>query len=106
MAMPEGFKRTGIAGQNSGAKYSGGGLPKLQVDFSSSPLANAAGGWRKLEPVVRGSSSGYQPIGIKKVSWRGYPTVADWQFERARTAARCGCSTAVSRWTVHAATRS
>ncbi len=82
MAMPEGFKRTGTAGRNSGAKYSGGGLPKLQVDYSADPLANAAAGWRKLEPVVRGSSNGYHLIGIKKVSWRGYPTVADWQFER------------------------
>lgn len=82
MAMPEDFKRTGIAGRNSGAKYSGGGLPKIQVDYSPSPLANAAAGWRKLEPVVRGSSSGYRLIGIEKVSWRGYPTVADWEFER------------------------
>ncbi|MGH3322800.1 MAG: serine/threonine-protein kinase [Streptomyces sp.] len=82
MAMPKGFERTGIAGQNSGAKYSGGGLPRIQVDFSGSPLTDAAATWRKLEPAVRGNSTGYRLIDIKKVSWRDYPTVADWQFER------------------------
>jgi len=82
MGMPKDFKRTGVAGTNSGAKYSGGGLPKIQVDFSGSPLADAAATWRKLEPTVSRNSSGYKLIGIKKVSWRGYPTVADWQFER------------------------
>ncbi|GAA2075381.1 hypothetical protein GCM10009801_29990 [Streptomyces albiaxialis] len=82
MAMPEGFERTGVAGKNSGGKYSGGGLPKIQVDFNDSPLANAAGAWRSLEPAVKGSSPGYRPLGIKKTEWRGYPTVADWQFLR------------------------
>jgi eukaryotic-like serine/threonine-protein kinase len=31
---------------------------------------------------VKGNSSGYRKISIKSVSWRGYPTVGDWQFER------------------------
>ncbi|MFG3252239.1 serine/threonine-protein kinase [Streptomyces sp. NPDC048172] len=82
MAMPKGFKLTGVAGKNSGGKYSGGGLPKIQVDFNDSPLADAAGAWRGLEPAVKGSSPGYRPLGIKKTEWRGYPTVADWQFTR------------------------
>ncbi|NLU72378.1 serine/threonine protein kinase [Streptomyces sp. HNM0575] len=82
MAMPEDFKRSGVAGSNSGAKYSGGGLPKLQVDFSPKPLKDAAAGWRDLEPAVKGNSSGYRRISIKSVQWRGYPTVGDWQFER------------------------
>ncbi|WP_314171652.1 serine/threonine-protein kinase [Streptomyces winkii] len=82
MAMPEDFKRSGVAGQNSGAKYSDGGLPKLQVDFSPDPLKDAAAGWRDLEPSVKGNSPGYHRISIKKVDWRGYPTVGDWQFER------------------------
>lgn len=82
LALPEGFKRTGVAGQNSGGKYSGGGLPKIQVDYSDSPLKDAAAGWRKQEPAVRGASSGYHRISLKSVKWRGYPTVADWQFER------------------------
>ncbi|PJE94743.1 serine/threonine protein kinase [Streptomyces carminius] len=84
MAMPEGYRRTGIAGQNSGGIYtpSGGGLPKIQVDFSGSPGEDAAAAWRSLEPAVRGSSSGYSRLGIKSVDWRDYPTVADWTFER------------------------
>jgi hypothetical protein len=82
MAMPKGFKFTGTAGSNSGAKYSAGGLPKLQVDFSSNPLPDAAAGWRKQEPAVKSSSKDYHLFGIKKTSWRGYETVADWQFER------------------------
>jgi eukaryotic-like serine/threonine-protein kinase len=82
MAMPKGFKFTGTAGSNSGAKYSAGGLPKLQVDFSSSPLPDAAAGWRKQEPAVKNSSKDYRLFGIKETTWRGYETVADWQFER------------------------
>lgn len=81
IAMPKDFERVGIAGTNSGAKYSGGGLPKLQVDFSGSPKSDAAATWRALEPAVS-NSSGYKLRGIKKVDWRDYPSVADWQFER------------------------
>jgi len=84
VAMPKGWKRTGVAGQNSGAKYSapGGGLPKIQVDYTGSPRPDAAAAWRQQESAVRGSSSGYHRISLKSVSWRGYPTVADWQFGR------------------------
>ncbi|QPP06953.1 serine/threonine protein kinase [Streptomyces bathyalis] len=82
MGMPEDFERSGVAGANSGAKYSDGGLPKLQVDFSPKPLKDAAAGWRDLEPSVKSNSSGYRQISIKSVKWRGYPTVGDWQFER------------------------
>ncbi|MDJ1135943.1 serine/threonine-protein kinase [Streptomyces iconiensis] len=84
MALPGGWKRTGIAGQNSGGKYSapGGGYPRIQIDFNSSPLDDAAGAWRGSEPNVRGSSPGYKGLGIKTVGWRGYPTVADWEFTR------------------------
>ena len=62
MAMPKGFKLTGTAGSNSGAKYSAGGLPKLQVDFSSSPLPDAAAGWRKQEPAVQEQQQGLPPV--------------------------------------------
>ena len=84
MALPKDWKRTGIAGQNSGGKYaaSGGALPKIQVDYNGSPSSDAAGAWRGLEPAVKKSSPGYKGLGIKKVDWRGYPTVADWQFTR------------------------
>ncbi|WP_052864728.1 serine/threonine-protein kinase [Streptomyces niger] len=83
MAMPKGFKQTATAGQGSGAIYSAsGGFPRIQVDYNSKPSADAAAAWRSLEPAVRGSSSGYHLIGIKKVDWRDYPTVADWSFTR------------------------
>ncbi|MFB7272280.1 serine/threonine-protein kinase [Streptomyces sp. NPDC056244] len=83
MAMPEGFKRTGIAGQNSGGIYSAnGGFPRVQVDFNDSPTDDAVAAWQGLESAVRGTSSKYKLLGIKKVDYRGYPTVADWTFER------------------------
>jgi hypothetical protein len=84
MALPDGWSRTGVAGANSGARYgaSAGSLPKIQVDHNGSPTSDAAEAWRQLEPSVRGNSSGYHLIGINKIDWRGYPTVADWKFTR------------------------
>ncbi|MEU6299213.1 serine/threonine-protein kinase [Streptomyces erythrochromogenes] len=83
MAMPEGFKRTGTAGDNSGGIFSrDGGFPRIQVDFTGKPGDDAALAWVKLAPAVGGSSKGYRQIRIDKVDYRGYPTVADWEFER------------------------
>ncbi|MFE7097783.1 serine/threonine protein kinase [Streptomyces erythrochromogenes] len=83
MAMPEGFKRTGTAGDNSGAIFSrDGGFPRIQVDFTNKPGDDAALAWVKLAPAVSGSSKGYRQIRIDKTDYRGYPTVADWEFER------------------------
>ncbi|MGW2258591.1 serine/threonine-protein kinase [Streptomyces sp. NPDC001780] len=89
MAMPKGFHRTGIAGQNSGGIFSeNGGFPRVQVDFGGSPTDDAAAAWRAAEPAVSGSSSNYRLIGIKKVDYKGYPTVADWAFERDQSGKR------------------
>ncbi|MCF3964932.1 serine/threonine-protein kinase [Streptomyces fuscigenes] len=83
MAMPKGFHKTGTAGQSSGGIFSAdGGFPRIQVDFTGSPTSSAVLAWTQLEPAVRGSSSHYKLVGIKKVDYKGYPTVADWQFER------------------------
>ncbi|MFG2675723.1 serine/threonine-protein kinase [Streptomyces sp. NPDC048445] len=83
MAMPEGFKRNSIAGSNSGGIYNiDKGFPRVQIDYNSSPGDDAAAAWNGLKGAVAGSSSGYQHLGIKKVEYNGYPTVADWQFER------------------------
>ncbi|MFF3243491.1 serine/threonine-protein kinase [Streptomyces sp. NPDC002870] len=83
MAMPKGFKLTGIAGQNSGGIFSGnGGFPRIQVDFNGSPRDDAAAAWTAAVAGTRASSSGYKHLGIRKVAYNGYPTVADWQFER------------------------
>ncbi|MFF8259868.1 protein kinase [Streptomyces virginiae] len=86
MAMPEGFKRTGTAGDDSGAIFSrDGGFPRIQVDFTSKPGDDAALAWTKLAPAVGGSSKGYRQIRIDKAEYRGYPTVADWEFEREQS---------------------
>ncbi|WP_069814559.1 serine/threonine-protein kinase [Streptomyces sp. TP-A0874] len=90
MAMPEDFKRTAIAGQNSGGIYNRarGAYPRVQVDFNSRPSDDAAEAWRGLEPAVRGSSEGYRQIDIVPVAFNGYPTAADWSFERTMNGQR------------------
>ncbi|MFJ9414705.1 serine/threonine-protein kinase [Streptomyces sp. NPDC101227] len=83
VAMPKGFKQTATAGQGSGAIYSAsGGFPRIQIDYNAKPGNDAAASWRDLEPAVAGSTPGYHLLGIKSVSWRNYPTVADWSFTR------------------------
>ncbi|MFJ6804829.1 serine/threonine-protein kinase [Streptomyces anulatus] len=84
MAMPEGFKRTAIAGTDSGGIYNDkrGGFPRVQVDFNSSPKDDAAAAWRGAVASAKVLSDGYKHGSIKKVEYNGYPTVADWTFER------------------------
>ncbi|WP_234348067.1 hypothetical protein [Streptomyces specialis] len=84
MSLPRGWERTRIAGQNSGGVYSAadGGPPTVQVDFNSSPGDDAEAAWRELEPSTARNSDDYELIGIEEIEWRGYPTVADWEFER------------------------
>ncbi|GGT12323.1 hypothetical protein GCM10010271_13980 [Streptomyces kurssanovii] len=83
MAMPANFKLTGVAGQNSGGKFSvDGGVPRVQVDFNSSPKDDAAAAWADAVAGVSATSNGYKHLGIRAVEYNGYPTVADWQFER------------------------
>ncbi|ARF59542.1 serine/threonine-protein kinase [Streptomyces gilvosporeus] len=80
-AMPDGFTQTGTAGEGSGAIYSsGGGFPRIQIDYNAKPGTDAAASWRDLERTVSRSTPGYHLLGIKTVQWRGYPTVADWSF--------------------------
>ncbi|WP_343234511.1 MULTISPECIES: serine/threonine-protein kinase [unclassified Streptomyces] len=83
MAMPDGFKATGTVGQNSGVIYSrDGGFPRIQVDFNDSPRDDARAAWAELAPAVAGSSTNYKLLRLEVVDYRGYPTVADWEFER------------------------
>lgn len=83
MAMPEGFHQTSVAGANSGGIYSrDGGFPRIQVDYNANPGDDARLAWTRLAPAVAGSSTGYRLIGINSTSYRNYPTVADWEFER------------------------
>ncbi|WKD37255.1 serine/threonine protein kinase [Streptomyces xanthophaeus] len=84
MAMPEGFKQIAIAGDNSGGIYAreSGGFPRIQVDYTSKPGDDARLAWVKSVPGVASDSKGYHQIRIDLVDYRGYPTVADWEFER------------------------
>ncbi|MEV6315858.1 serine/threonine-protein kinase [Streptomyces sp. NPDC051776] len=89
MALPEDWKRTGVAGRNSGGIYSeSGGFPRVQIDFSPNPTSDALAAWKSLEPAVRSNSSGYRLISLKKAEYRDYPTVADWIFERNQNGQR------------------
>ncbi|MFD3940189.1 protein kinase [Streptomyces sp. NPDC058611] len=83
MAMPEGFRRTATAGENSGGIYSrDGGFPRIQVDFTPTPGNDAKAAWLALAVSTAASSDNYRQIRIDTVDYRGYPTVADWEFER------------------------
>lgn len=83
VAMPGSFKFDAIAGQNSGAIYNAdGGFPRVQIDYNGSPKDDAAAAWAGAVAATRSLSNGYKHIGIKKVEYNGYPTVADWEFTR------------------------
>ena len=87
IALPEGWRLTGIAGRNSGAIYSAsdGSYPKLQVDFTGQPGTDALRAWKDQEKAVRANSTDYHLVKMVEVDdWPGhdYPTIADWLFER------------------------
>ncbi|MGP3632973.1 protein kinase domain-containing protein [Streptomyces sp. 24-1644] len=83
MAMPADFRRNDIAGSNSGGIYNvDGGFPRVQVDYNSSPKDDAAAAWSAAVAGTRALSDGYKHLGIDTVEYNGYPTVADWKFER------------------------
>ncbi|MET9553311.1 serine/threonine-protein kinase [Streptomyces sp. NPDC006645] len=83
MGMPDDFRRTGTAGQSSGGIYSENGeFPRVQVDFNAKPTNDAKRAWEQLETQIKGSLGNYKRLGIKSVEFNGYPTVADWEFER------------------------
>ncbi|MFG2170534.1 serine/threonine-protein kinase [Streptomyces niveus] len=89
MAMPEDFRRTGTAGQSSGGIYSESGeFPRVQVDFNAKPTNDAKRAWEQLEAQIKGSLGNYKRLGMKSVEFNGYPTVADWEFERDQSGER------------------
>ncbi|MEV4948156.1 protein kinase [Streptomyces sp. NPDC053755] len=89
MAMPSTFKLNAIAGVNSGGIFNAnGGFPRVQVDFNASPKDDAASAWAGAVAGVSATSNGYRHIGIRAVSYKGYPTVADWEFERNQSGIR------------------
>lgn len=89
MAMPEGFRFDKTAGADSGGIYNvSGGFPRVQVDYTDSPGGDAAAAWNAARAAVAGTSNSYHHLGIDKVQYNGYPTVADWQFERTQQGQR------------------
>ncbi|AXG79777.1 serine/threonine-protein kinase [Streptomyces paludis] len=89
MAMPKEFRKTGIAGSNSGGIYSeNGGFPRVQGDYTSTPTDDAVAAWTGQEPSVKSSSGGYKRLSLEKADYNGYPTVADWLFERNQNGER------------------
>lgn len=92
VALPDGWQRTDTSPGGGGAIFSGSSrFPRVQIDFTSQPN-NTPGGalsnWRDIEGAVRSSSPGYRRISMKEIEWRGYPTVADWQFSRIQDGQR------------------
>lgn len=90
MAMPSNFRQTDIAGASSGGIYnaSKGDFPRVQVDYNNSPGSDAAKAWSAAVAGTRALSNDYKHIGIRKVEYNGYPTVADWEFERTQNGER------------------
>ncbi|WP_406013593.1 serine/threonine protein kinase [Streptomyces sp. NBC_00984] len=85
IAMPEDFRFDQKVGDNSGAIYNvSGGFPRIQVDYTDSPGGDAAAAWNAAKAAVAASSNDFRQLGIDKVQYNGYPTVADWQFERTQ----------------------
>ncbi|MFH8838937.1 serine/threonine-protein kinase [Streptomyces sp. NPDC017868] len=89
MAMPASFKQRSIPGYSLGAIFNeSGGFPRVQVDYNGSPKDDAANAWELARYGVAASSQDYKHIGIRSVSYKGYPTVADWEFERTQKGIR------------------
>lgn len=84
MAMPGDFRPIRIRGDNSGREYSvtRGSYPRIQVDFNSSPKDDAVAAWQGAVGSAKLLSANYKHRGIRAVEYNGYPTVADWEFER------------------------
>ncbi|WP_407696288.1 serine/threonine-protein kinase [Streptomyces bikiniensis] len=89
MAMPANFRMSTIPGYSLGGIFSeDGGFPRVQVDYNNSPKDNAASAWELAKVGVIATSKDYRHFGIRPVSYKGYPTVADWEFERTQKGVR------------------
>ena len=83
MAMPKGFKKHCHSGRELRREVQPGqgGLPRVQVDYTGSPTSSAKTAWVKQWQATKGSFDQYQHIGIDTVSYKGFPSVADWKFK-------------------------
>ncbi|MBC9717288.1 protein kinase [Streptomyces sp. TRM66268-LWL] len=87
IALPDGWKQTGESAGGAGAIYGAGSgsFPRVQVDFTESPGVSALGSWKSLEGIVKQNYDDYNRLGLKDIEWRGYRTVADWEFTRTQS---------------------
>ncbi|MFJ4871029.1 serine/threonine-protein kinase [Streptomyces sp. NPDC088757] len=89
MAMPSDFELSTIPGYALGGIFSeNGGFPRVQVDYNNSPKDNAASAWELAKIGVAATSKDYKHLGIRPVSYKGYPSAADWEFERTQKGVR------------------
>ncbi len=89
MAMPSTFRLSTIPGYSLGGIFSeSGGFPRVQVDYNNSPKDNAASAWELAKIGVAATSKDYKHLGIRPVSYKGYPSAADWEFERTQKGVR------------------
>ncbi|MET9935505.1 serine/threonine-protein kinase [Streptomyces sp. NPDC006324] len=89
MAMPSTFEPSTIPGYSLGGIFSeNGGFPRVQVDYNNSPKDNAASAWELAKIGVAATSKDYKHLGIRPVSYKGYPSAADWEFERTQKGVR------------------
>jgi eukaryotic-like serine/threonine-protein kinase len=87
MAIPDGWHELGTAGDESGVKLgTSDTAARVQVDFTSKPGTDAAKNWRELAPAVKAQSDDYHLLFIRTTHYRGYSTVADWEFTRKNSA--------------------
>ncbi|MGP3971667.1 protein kinase domain-containing protein [Streptomyces sp. 6N223] len=84
MSLPSGWEETG-AGTYAAPD---GSASEVAVTFDSSPADSALSAWQALEPAVSDDGSDYEFLSASPVAWRGYPTVADWEFERTEDGER------------------
>jgi hypothetical protein len=52
----------------------------LLVGRTTKPKDDAYDDWVAQEKNRRGGYSGYRRVGINNVQWRGFPSVADWEY--------------------------
>ncbi|SEO17784.1 Serine/threonine protein kinase [Actinacidiphila rubida] len=90
LALPPGWKQLKTVEAGAGAVFGipGHTFPQVLVDFTPTPGKDAAAQWRTNEPGVGSHTPGYQFLSIKPVSYRNYPTAADWEFTRSGDGSR------------------
>ncbi|WP_037912457.1 serine/threonine-protein kinase [Actinacidiphila yeochonensis] len=81
IALPDGWKRVGNNGYDTGSKLEGPGDTSLLVDWNDTPGPSALGAWKTASAAASGSMDDYHLLHLANVDYRGYDA-ADWEYER------------------------